>query len=59
MEFVSPHYQEVLDNLSESLRQQRRAAFLLNLAGDTADDGYFVPTPRAELSVPQVMAEIV
>lgn len=59
MEFVSPHYQEVLDNLSENLRQQRRAAFLLNLAGETGDDGYFVPTPRPGLSGPQVTAEIV
>jgi hypothetical protein len=41
METVSSHYKEVLDNLSESLREQRRARFLLQLA---EDDGYNVPT---------------
>lgn len=59
MEYVTPHYQEVLTHLADTLRLERRAAFLINLAGNTADDGYFVPTPRQELSQPQVQAEIV
>lgn len=60
MEYVTPHYTEVLANLSESLREQRRAAFLINLVGNTEDDGYFVPAPRTEQSrIDQMQAEIV
>jgi hypothetical protein len=42
METVSTHYQETLDTLAETLREQRRARFLLAL---TEDDGYFVAGP--------------
>jgi hypothetical protein len=51
METVSPTYQETLDSLSESLRVHRRAAYLLQLSDQ--------PPVPAELSLPQLMAEIV
>lgn len=49
------HLDQTLNTLSESLREQRRAAFLLNLA---EDNGYLV-AQSDQLSLPQLTAEIV
>jgi hypothetical protein len=55
-----PNYHQVLDILSENLRASRRSAFLLQLSqADTQPFVPSIPQPRQELSVPQVMAEIV
>lgn len=38
MEYITPHYQEVLDTLAETLRAERRQQFLAQLA---------IPLPRS------------
>lgn len=48
METVSPHYQDVLDHLAETLRKERQAQFL----GQLASPAVAIPLQSHLLNVP-------